>query len=38
MVATTTPALALGPTEAAWRRLDQTWPRCRLIRLDDEES
>jgi hypothetical protein len=37
LVATASPALALGPTEAAWRRLDQTWPRRRLVELDDGE-
>jgi hypothetical protein len=38
LVATASPALALGLKEAAWLRLGQTWPRRRLVELDDEES
>ena len=32
------PGVGSRPTEAAWLRLDQTWPRRRLVQLDDEES
>jgi hypothetical protein len=35
LVATASPALALGPAEAAWLPLGQTWPRRRLGELDD---
>jgi len=38
VVATASPTLGLGPAEAAWLPLGQTWPRRRLIELDDEES
>jgi hypothetical protein len=33
LVATASPALAIGPAEAAWLPLNQTWPRRRLIDL-----
>ena len=32
------PGVGSQPTEAAWLRLNQTWPRRRLVQLDDEES
>jgi protein involved in plasmid replication-relaxation len=35
LVATASPALALGPAEAAWLPLGQSWPRRRLIDLAD---
>jgi len=35
LVATASPTLALGPAEAAWLPLRQTWPRRRLIELED---
>ena len=38
LVATASPTLGAGPAEAAWLPLRQTWPRRRLIELDDEES
>jgi len=38
VVATASPTLGLGLAEAAWLPLGQTWPRRRLIELDDEES
>jgi hypothetical protein len=37
-VASATPAFALGRKEVAWRRREQTWPRRRLVELDDEEG
>ena len=36
VVATASPTLALGPAEAAWLPLEETWPRRRLVELDDE--
>jgi hypothetical protein len=38
LVATASPALALGLNEASWLRLAQTWPRRRVVELPDEES
>lgn len=35
VVATVSPTLALDPAEAAWLPLRQTWPRRRLIELDE---
>lgn len=35
LVATASPALGLGPAEAAWLPLRETWPRRRLIELAD---
>jgi hypothetical protein len=35
LVATASPTLRFGPAEAAWLLLGQTWPRRRLIKLDD---
>jgi hypothetical protein len=35
VVATASPTFGAGPAEAAWLPLDQTWPRRRLIELDD---
>jgi hypothetical protein len=36
-VATVSPTLALGPTEAAWLPLGEIWPRRRLVDLDDPD-
>jgi hypothetical protein len=36
LVATASPTIGLGPAEAAWLPLRQTWPRRRLIELDEE--
>ncbi len=35
VVATANPTLAFGPAEAAWPPLGETWPRRRLVDLDD---
>jgi hypothetical protein len=35
VVATVGTTLALGPAEAAWLPLGETWPRRRLVELDD---
>ena len=35
VVATASPALGLGPAEAAWLPLGQSWPRRRLVELND---
>jgi Replication-relaxation len=35
VVATASPTLEFGPAEAAWLPLGQTWPRRRLIDLDE---
>jgi hypothetical protein len=37
VVATASPTLEFGPAEAAWLPLGQTWPRRRLIDLDEVE-
>ncbi len=37
LVATASPALGLGPAEAAWLPLGHTWPRRRLVELADIE-
>jgi hypothetical protein len=34
-VATAGPTFGLGPAEAAWLPLRQTWPRRRLVELAD---
>lgn len=38
VVATASPTLALSRAEATWLPLGKTWPRRRLVELDDEES
>ncbi len=38
VVATISPTLALGPGEAAWLPLGETWPRRRLVDLDDPDA
>jgi hypothetical protein len=35
VVATVSPTLALGPAEAAWLPVGETWPRRLLVELDD---
>jgi Replication-relaxation len=38
LVATASPTLGRGPAEAAWLPLGQTWPRRRLIELDEPDD
>jgi hypothetical protein len=38
VVATAGPTLALGPAEAGWRPMGQTWPRRRLVDLADLDA
>jgi hypothetical protein len=38
VVATASPTPALGPAEAAWLPLGETWPRRRLVDLNDPDA